>query len=442
MIRCRFFPVTTLAATTTVSYGVLFYAYGVLLVPMEHDLGWSRAFLSGAFSASLVVAAILTVPIGRWLDTHQPRPLLLTGSVGGAVLVGLWSQAAEPIMFVTVWLLLGGCQAVLFYEPAFTILTKWFEGLARHRAITSVTLVAGLASTIFGPLSGALETALGWRGAVAVLGLILATVTIPGFLILSPRPTAELREEPRGLREVGAGGMYVTPRVAFAGRSFRRLSLAYLLSAVTTFATAVHLVPYLVGRGVGAQAAATVLGGIGLMQVLGRAGFLRLSARHGSLRIGTWVLTAKAVGLLVLLMTPGLAGMSLFVLVYGSANGIATLTRATTLAELYGPTHYGAISSLVASIAASGGAVAPFLAGAAIDVFGDGSVLAGLAVLSLIAAAANASASPSPITSARRPGRSIQSRRSVCREASVHPGHQGNAGSRSLDSRSRHRNEE
>jgi hypothetical protein len=33
--------VATLAVTETTSYGVLAYAFGVFLVPMQQDLGWS-----------------------------------------------------------------------------------------------------------------------------------------------------------------------------------------------------------------------------------------------------------------------------------------------------------------------------------------------------------------------------------------------------------------
>src|SRR5207249_4636466 len=55
---------------------------------------------------------------------------------------------------------------------------------------------------------------------------------------------------------------------------------------------------------------------------------------------------------------------------YGSANGIATLTRATTLAELYGPDYYGSISAVIAAVSAIGGALAPVAVAAAVDVAG------------------------------------------------------------------------
>src|SRR5690242_10871321 len=48
--------VWTLGVTETVSWGILNYAFGVFLAPMERDLGWSRATLSGAFSLALLLS--------------------------------------------------------------------------------------------------------------------------------------------------------------------------------------------------------------------------------------------------------------------------------------------------------------------------------------------------------------------------------------------------
>lgn len=384
-------PVAALAATTTVGYGVLFYAYGVLLVPMHADLGWSRSFLSGAFSGALIVSALLTIPVGRWLDHHPPLTLFIAGSASACILGVVWALTRRPAVFVLTWALLGACQAILFYDPAFTVLTKWYDGIDRNRAITSVTLVAGLASTIFGPLTAALEAALGWRGAVLVLTALLGLVALPSFALGLKSPPRSFRarsgqpDDASRRRPVSA-----RPEHAFRSRAFWLLTVAYLLSAITTYAVAVHLVSYLRDRGLPTGTAASILGAVGLVQVLGRSTFVRLSTSRPALHLATWVLAAKAVGLALLLAVPGPAGISLFVVIYGSANGMATLTRATTVAELYGPEHYGSISAVVGATSAIGGAVAPFAAAAAIDLVGsDGPVFAGLVVVSIAAAAAN-----------------------------------------------------
>ena len=371
-----------LAATTTAGYGVLFYAYGVLLVPMARDLGWRRSTLSGAFSAALLVSALLTIPVGRWLDRHPPRTLLTGGAVASTVLVGLWATATHPVVYFVVWIGLGACMAVLFYEPAFTIITKRLHGHARHRAVTSVTLVAGLASTIFGPLTALLEGTFGWRGAVLVLGLLLGAVTIPLFRWALREP-----EEPVVIPVHVAD---TALRDALATARFWSLTTAYLLSAVVTYAVAVHLVAYLRGEGWGSGRAAIALGSIGLVQVLGRSAFARLSLRRSAGPLGTWVLAAKAVGLAALVISPTVPGVVVFVSVYGAANGLQTLTRATVIADLYGVAHYGAISSVVSAVGAVGGSLSPFAVAAAIELVGaDEPVLWGLVGFSVCSAVAN-----------------------------------------------------
>lgn len=70
-----------LGVTQLVGYGVLFYAYGVVTVPMEATFGWSRAQTSGAFSLALLVSGLVAHPMGRWVDRHGA----ISGSVSAAI---------------------------------------------------------------------------------------------------------------------------------------------------------------------------------------------------------------------------------------------------------------------------------------------------------------------------------------------------------------------
>jgi len=387
--------VLALSATTTVGYGVLFYAYGVLLLPMERDLGWSRSVLTGAFSLALLVNALLTVPVGRWLDRHPPRSLLTAGAALACVLAVAWSQVHHPAVLFAVWVGLGACMALLFYEPAFTIITKRLRGTPRHRAVTHVTLVAGLASTIFGPLTAVLEDALGWRGAVGVLAALLGVVTVPLFWLALRQPT----DAP----EVVLDHDDTLPRDAMATPQFWMLTAAYLLSAFATYAIGVHLVAYLRGEGWRSGHAAVALGSVGLLQVVGRSGFARLAERRDAGALGTWVLGSKGLGIAALIVSPTLVGVGVFLVLYGAANGLQTLTRATVIADLYGTTHYGAISAVVSSVSAIAGSTAPFAVSGAIDLVGrDEPVLWGLVVISVASAVLNETAVRTQVVVASR----------------------------------------
>jgi len=184
--------VGALSVTETVSWGVLYYAFAVFLVPMQRDLGLSAAQLTGAFSVALLVSGVAGIGIGRFLDRQSPRTLMTAGSLGGALLVLAWSQIESLAAFYALWIGIGIVMAAVLYEPAFTVLAKWFPlPQERRRAMTAMTLVAALASFIFLPLSQTLIGAHGWRDALVVLALLLAVITVPlHALVLRPAPAA------------------------------------------------------------------------------------------------------------------------------------------------------------------------------------------------------------------------------------------------------------
>lgn len=144
--------VGALGVTETVSYGVLIYAFGVLLVPMERDLGWAPVALTGAYSLALLTSGLAIPAGGRWLDRGSPRLLMTTGSVLAALLVLAWSRVSTLPELYLVFAGLGLTMALVLYEPAFIVVTKWCQR-RRNAALTSLTMIAGLASFIFSPLT-------------------------------------------------------------------------------------------------------------------------------------------------------------------------------------------------------------------------------------------------------------------------------------------------
>jgi hypothetical protein len=54
--------VAGLAVTELVSWGVLVYAFSVLVVPMRAELGWSTAQRGGAYATGLAVSGLLAAP--------------------------------------------------------------------------------------------------------------------------------------------------------------------------------------------------------------------------------------------------------------------------------------------------------------------------------------------------------------------------------------------
>ena len=364
--------VTVLAVTETVSWGVLYYAFAVFLPTMQRALGWSKTELTGAFSLALATSALAAFPVGRWLDRHSPRPLMTLGSFAGALLVLAWSQVHDLLLFYLVWVGIGLSMACVLYEAAFTAITKWFRA-RRRQALTAVTLVGGWASFVFSPLSNWLIDLQGWRHALITLAVILAAVTVPlhALFLRAPLEREELEapvlvpgDPPAPLTEpaVATGG-------AVASSAFWFLTAAFVLSSFALSAVAVHLIPYLLEGGRGAGFAAFAAGLMGLMQVPGRivfAGAANLLPRRYE---APTVFLLQGTGLAVLAATTSAAGVIVAVCLFGMGNGMATLVRATALADAYGSAFYGSIAGIAAACATGARSVAPVVAAGAYVAF-------------------------------------------------------------------------
>nr|WP_307873710.1 MULTISPECIES: MFS transporter [unclassified Frankia] len=138
---------TALCVTTIVSYGVLYYAFPVLAEGIAADTGWSRTAVTAAFSAGNLLGAVAGVPVGRVLGRRGPRPVMTAGSVLAVAALAGVAEAPSYGWFLAAWLVAGVAMAGVFYPPAFAALTSWY-GPHRVRALTTLTLAAGFASTI------------------------------------------------------------------------------------------------------------------------------------------------------------------------------------------------------------------------------------------------------------------------------------------------------
>jgi MFS family permease len=381
----------TLGVTETVSWGVLYYAFSVFVYPMEAELGWSRADLSGAFSLALLVSGLAAVPVGRWLDRHGPRALMTVGSCAGTLLVVAWAGVQDLLTFYAVWIGIGLVMASVLYEPAFTVLAKWFRR-RRSQALTILTIMAALASTIFLPLAAWLVELQGWRAALVTLAIILGITTIPPHALLLRRRPEDVGQAVDGERRVQAevdvssrsvpeadstglqtpqAGIPLPLRAVLSQPTFIWLALAFCINGLCSVAVGVHLVPYLADRGVDARLAATIVGLIGLMQVAGRLAFAPLEPRLPKLALSAGIVLIQPLALTVLLLVPNAIGLCLFVGLFGAGRGAMTLARAYLVAHFYGASRYGTISGVLALLTTFAVTLGPIAAGAGYDLLGD-----------------------------------------------------------------------
>jgi MFS family permease len=394
-----------LCITEITSWGALYYAFPVLLQQLTRATGWRPGTALGAFSMGMVVSAVAGVPVGRLLNRYGPRVVMTSGSLGGVT--ALLAVAAAPTLawFFTAWALAGVAQSALLYPPAFAALTRWY-GPSRIRAMTVLSLAAGLSSTLFAPLTAALVGLLGWRVTYVALAALLGVITLPlHALCLTPAWPAE---DPDPQPQHGTGHI----RAVLRYRAFWFLLAATALGALGLYAAIADLVPLLTSEGTSNTFAAIALGLVGAGQLLGRLGYATLTRRTSPRTRAIVILAAGSVTVTLLaVVSRQSAALLTAAILTGAVRGSYTLLQATAISDRWGTRHYPALNGIYSAPATLAIAIAP--AGGAWLAGRTGSytsVFCVLAVLILLGAvgAARTQVLPEPSGDHRSPRRTAR----------------------------------
>jgi predicted MFS family arabinose efflux permease len=366
--------ILALGTTQTLAWASSYYLPALVADPMAHDLGISTNWIFGAFSASLVISAMLGPRIGRQIDLVGGRQVLSASSLtiaAGLVLLGV-SQSVTVMAIA--WLVLGIGMAMGLYDAAFAALGRIY-GTEARRPITGITLMAGFASTVGWPLTawglahiGWRDTCFAWAAANILIGLPLNFFMLPA--IKGARQTAATADKPH------------------VPLDRTMLLLAFVFAAVWTVtgAMAVHFPRILETMGathVEAIAAGALIGPAQVVARLLEAGFLNRFHPLWSTRLAclTHPLGAAVVAIF------GAPAASAFALFHGSGNGILTIARGTLPLSIFGPKDFGYRLGIIGAPARMAQAVSPLAFGLLIDVMGA-KVLMVSSALSLSALAA------------------------------------------------------
>ena len=373
--------IPALALTLVISWGSLYYAFALLVRPMQAELQASNAALMGAYSLGLLVWGLATGVVGALLPRIGGRVLMTVGSLLAGLMFHALGRVESVLATCIVWCGLGLAMAMTLYEPAFAIVVQACPA-DRRRNITVLALAGGLASSVFWPLTAALVEHLGWRGAASALGGLQ-------LLLCAPLHAALL---PGGARNAATGApAHATASAEPAPRRvLALLALAFSVNGFVTAALAMHVIPLLESRGAAPGTAVMLAACIGPMQVLGRAlefmsGGALDARRLGLLALGLIPLALGALWLAA--WQPLLCG--LFIAAYGAGLGLMTIVRATTPLALFGPERYAALSGTLGTPALLARAAGPMGAAWLLGALpGTGSVMLLLAAAGALATAA------------------------------------------------------
>lgn len=366
--------------TNVVHAGIGITGYGLFLIPMGAELGWSRAALGAAMTVRTAAGALAGPFAGALADHPQgARLLLVVGGLAGGASLLLLSAATELWQLYLAYGVVWGLGIAIGSElVGSTVVAKWFIK-RRSRALAVSTLGLSVGGIVFIPVVYTLIEQVGWRTTWAVLGAVTWALLVPLAAIVMRRQPEDVGLHPDGTPEAAPADSVAGEersrwalREAVRARTFWFLAAAMALGRIPIQGALVHLYPYLRDIGLSPALASGVFTlytvALGLAKPLWGFGMERWNVR--------WAAVGQFFGcgtlILALLATAGsLAGTVGFVFLYPLAVGGWALTEVMVWTTYYGRGFLGSLRGAVypAMVLCSG--LGPLLGGLVRDATGS-----------------------------------------------------------------------
>jgi len=259
--------------------GSITQAFGVVILPLQDEYGWSQGSITLAYGISAIVSAVLSPMIGIATDRYGGRPVLFVGVACFFVGTAISALATDVWhIWVSYGIFLGVTQSCL-NVALITTATYWFrEKLGVGVGLLQCAQGVGPAGTTL--LIGILLANYDWRIAFWSLGIGCGTaMTIIVFFFRS-RPS-DLGIEPLGGAWAGEVNQRFTREIRMlrdkvraasiqSTTAFWKLVMVHYLGCVSHAIVIVYIIPIAVLAGVGPVAAAGVLSTLALVSGLTR----------------------------------------------------------------------------------------------------------------------------------------------------------------------------
>ena len=380
------------ALTLVISAGIR-SAPGVMVLPLEQDMHWSRAAISLAVSIGLLCYGITAPLVGSIMDRFGPRWVMLVGlAIMGASMLAS-ARMTELWQLNLFWGALSGVgTGIVALVLGATVAARWF--VARRGLITGIFGASTSAGQlIFYPLLVWLVGTIGWRGSVVILGAVALVLIVPVLVLMRNRP-ADV-----GLQAYGATGDPLTMaepaerqgvmRRAIAMPAFWLLTITFFICGATSNGLiGTHFIPHVGDHGISPNIAAGLLAIMGAMNFVGTIGSGWLTDRYNPRRLLAWYYGFRGLSLLLLPFVTSYAGLTAFSILFG-LDYIATVPPTTALvADTFGRKHVGTVFGWIFCAHQIGAALAAWLGGVAHDLLGHyGTAFLVAGILAITAAA-------------------------------------------------------
>ena len=343
--------------------------------------GWSRSEVSGLYSAATLVAGMIMVFVGRFIDRFGQRAMMvIVGTLFAlacffnSTVSSMWMLA---VGFFLIRLLGQGSMSLI---PN-TLVAQWFVK-KRGRAFSFMTLGSFASAMLFPIMNTWLIQTWDWQFAWRFWGVALLVIFVPiAFFFVRNKPedmglepdgdTASKQEQVKPVltTEIADVSEDWTLAEAAKTRAFWAILICVGIPAMVNTGITFHMVSIFNANGLSMELAATILGMMALVGIPMSfiSGFITEKVKTNYLLAIVFII--QIVYLLLLIVTKNVFLAILFGLIWGISGGLERIALNIIWPNYFGRAHIGSISGVGTTIAVLGSSFGPLPFGIGFDLF-------------------------------------------------------------------------
>lgn len=333
------------ALILAISLGIR-HGFGLYLVPMSHEFGWSHQVFSLAIAMQNLIWGAVQPFTGALADKYGSKIVVITGGI--LYCIGLLLMAISS----TSWLLNLSTGLIIGFALSATSFSVLLSAVGRAVPPEKRSMAMGIASAAgsFGqfimlPTTLLLLQNIGWSAALVVSAILVALIVPLGFLLKAPMyvdpNTAHLPVKPQlSFKQI--------LKIVRNHRPFWWLALGFLVCGFQVVFLGVHLPGYLIDHGFSATTGTIFLALIGLFNVVGSYTAGWLGDKYSKPKLLMWLYGLRGIAIITFLTVP-LSTWSIYT--FGVVMGLLWLSTVPLtngiVANMFGVKYLTMLSGLV-----------------------------------------------------------------------------------------------
>ncbi|MGM0436495.1 MAG: MFS transporter [Bacillota bacterium] len=357
------------------------YSISVFIDAYGETFDYSSTLISSGYSVATVISGMLIVFMGRFTDKFGQRVMMVTVGILLAITTFFNSFVANiGMMFVGFFLLRYFGQGSMTLIPS-SLVPQWFDK-KRGFALSLMHLGAVLATLLVPRFNLYLIESLGWENAWRMWGILLLVIFVPlAWIFVIDKPedidmTVENEHHEdeaaaqKALERMEAESFSLSEAIKTA--PFWLAGLISMIAPMFTTGVTFHFFSIMEMRSVDKESAAIIIGLIALpafiMPLIAKSVVDRLPFRIIFMIIQTGFLISMA---WLAFFVTGFISATGFILFYGTAFALQSVSMNTLWPTFFGRKHLGSIRGAGTIFMVIGSALGPVPFGVSKDVTGD-----------------------------------------------------------------------